>query len=169
MLEPVTDRCIQLEDDMGLKGVDPTSMVELAKQAMELGNDEVVIPDAVLAAMQQGKQWYKIRFNNELERLSRTDAVQRVLQAVNAVLMMGSAFPSIIEAVNWYKIWEDVNTYLGTEYATGEKEFKMKMMQQMQMQQEQMKMQALQVGAESGKNVAEGKKNTAEAQQIQQQ
>jgi len=166
MLEPLVDRCIQLEDDMGLRGVDPTNMAELARQAMEAGNSDVIIPDVVLAAMEKGKQWYKIKFNNELERLSRTEAVQRVLQSVNALLMIGSAFPSIVEAVDWYKIWSDVNTYLGTTYATSEKEFKMKMQKQMEIQQQMLQTQQLQAGAEAGKNISEGRKNAAEAESI---
>lgn len=166
MFEVVIHRCVQLEDDMNLAGVNPTQEKDLARIVEAAGNAQIIVPDAVAQAMKEGKQWYKIKFNNELDRLSKTQAMERVIQSVNAIMMIGQAFPKIVDAVEWYKIWADVNKYLGVDYIKDEEEFKAILIKQMEMQQGAMQMQAMQVGAETGKNIAQGKKHAAEAKQI---
>lgn len=164
--EPLIHRAIQVEDDNNLAGINPYKNKELAVLAEQAQNAQVIIPDVILEAMKQKKQWYKIKFNNELDRLTKTQAMERVMQAVNAIMMIGSAFPMIVEGVEWYAIWQDVNKYLGTDYAKSEKEFKEIILKEMKMRQEQAQLAAMKEGSEVGKNVSSGRKNAAEAEQI---
>jgi hypothetical protein len=164
--EPLVHRCIQLEDDMGLAGVDPYADEGLAKLAKAANNAKVIIPDIVLQAMKEGRQWYKIKWNNELDRLSKTQAMERVIQAVNAILLIGSAFPTIIEAVKWYDIWRDVNKYLGVDYIKDEKEFEAIIKKQIEMREGMMQIEAMKAGATIGKDTASAKKNAAESKSI---
>lgn len=166
MGEPLVHRCIQLEDDNGLAGVNPHLFKDLADAAKKANNAAVIIPEIVIKAMAEGRQWYKIKWNNELERLSKTQAMERVIQAVNSILLIGSAFPQIVEAVKWYEIWKDVNKYLGVDYIKDEKEFEKLMKEQIEIKKGMLQIEAAKAGAEIGKNTAAGKKNAAEANAV---
>lgn len=164
--EPLVHRCIQLEDDNKLAGVNPYEQKSLAEMVTKANNAQIIIPDAVVEAMKAGRQWYKIRWNNELERLSKTQAMERVVQALNTIMMIGAAYPSITEAVEWYALWSDVNKYLGLGYAKNEKEFKAIIEKQIAIKEGMLKVQAAQAGAQIGKDTSTSNKNNASAKSI---
>lgn len=165
MGEPLVHRCIQIEDDNGLAGVNPND-TSLVKMAQDANRAQVIIPAVVLQAMEQGKQWYCIKWNNELDRLSKTQAMERVLQAVNSVALIATVFPQIIEAVKWYELWKDVNKYLGVDYIKDAKEFEAIMKKQIEIKEGMMKIEAMKAGAQIGKDTSSSKKNAAEASAV---
>lgn len=164
--EPLIHRCLQLEDDMNLAGVNPLTQEGLKEIVEQANHAQVIIPAAVLEAMKQGKQWYTIKWNNEIDRLSRTQAMERVIQAVNAVIMIGQVFPHIVEAVEWYDIWKDVNKYLGVDYIKNEKEFKAAVQQQIEMQRGAMEIEAMKAGGQIAKDRASAKKDEATTSKV---
>lgn len=111
-LIPVTKRSISLLMNIGELGANPRTQPERAKRLAELQRNERIIPEAVLQVMEQGKPWYELKFNNELERLMRTEAVQNLLQILQAIIAVSGVYPNIIEAVDWYKMIKDINDNL---------------------------------------------------------
>jgi len=111
-LIPDINRAASILYDMGELGANPVTNANVAQQLRQRGRDERVIPDAVLEIKKRGLPWYEIRFNNELEKLIRTDKIQNLLQVLNAVLMIYQVKPEIIEAIDWYKLLKEINDNL---------------------------------------------------------
>lgn len=162
MLDVVVDRCIQIEDDNGLAGVDPTDEAQV-KAKRQINRSDMIIPEAVLAAMKAGKRWYKVRYNNELERMSKTEGLERIIQLVNGLTMLAAVNPSILEAVKWYDIYKDMNEALGVSYIVDEDEFKATIAQQAELQKQAMMLQAGQAGADIQSKMSKSNKDEADA------
>lgn len=163
LLERNVDRCLQLEDDNGLAGVNPKIDKAGVEQAKQANRPDIVIPEPVLEAMEKGIRWYKVRYNNELERMIKNEAIDRLIQAVNGLTMISALYPQIIEAVEWYKLWKDVNDLLGINYIKDEDEFKVKIMEQAQMQRDAMMLQGAQMGADALHKGAQAEKEVSSA------
>jgi hypothetical protein len=124
MLTPTLVRGLQIEDDLMLYGINPKMRPEEIQKARDLGREDVIIPDAVLEAMEKGIKWYKIKYNGELDRLSRAQNIEKVMNFGNGVGMLAQLKPQILEAINEYGALEDLNSALGTNYVKSEREYK---------------------------------------------
>lgn len=162
-LEPVTKRSLSLLLSMNELGVDPED--PRAKALGERGKQDRIIPSAVLETMKSGRPWFELKFNNELEKLSRTQAVQNLLQILQTIIAVAGVYPDIIEAVNWYKLIKDINDNL--DYNNGilmpEKEFKAKIAGIAQQRQMAMMVEAGKAGSEIQVNQATANKTNKEA------
>jgi hypothetical protein len=163
LLERLINRCVSLLDMMNLVGIDPTEMVDAAEKLRQADRADVIIPDAVLKVKKSGRPWYKIRFNNELEKLSRTQALENIIKVLNVISAMGAMFPTIVQGVEWFQMWKDVNDYLGTDYAIDEKEFKAMVERDMKLREQAIQLEAAQSASQTGKNVAQAQQDGAEA------
>lgn len=167
-LEPVTKRSLSILLAMKELGVDPTD--PRAVKLAEAGKNDRVIPPAVLECMNSGRPWFELKFNNELEKLTRTQAVQNLLQILQTIIAVASVYPDIIEAVNWYKLIKDINDNL--DYNNGilmpEKEFKAKIAAIAEQRRMAMMVEAGKAGAEIQKNTATANKTNKEAQNVKQ-
>jgi len=163
LLERNVDRCLQLEDDNGLAGVNPLKDKPGVEKARKINRPDMVIPEVVLEAMEKDIRWYKVRYNNELERMVKNEAIERIIQAVNALTMFMGLYPEIAEAVEWYKLWKDVNDLLGINYIKDEDEFKAKIMEQAQLQKDAMMLQGGQMGADILQKTARAEKEVSGA------
>ena len=161
MLEPLVHRSVSLLDKVGLMGVDSTIDEKGTKALLDLGRGDVIIPDTILELKKQGKPWYKIKFNSELDKLSRTEAVENMIQVINLVTAIAGLYPSIINAVDWYALVKDLNDYLGLDYVIDAKTFKAIVAQEAKMKQ-------LAMEAQVGKDMAQGGKMAVEAQDMSQ-
>lgn len=168
LLEPLVRRCVSMLYGMDQLGANPVTMVEAAKELKARHKEARIIPDAVLQVMESGRPWFDIRFNNELEKLTRTEAVQALVQILNAITGIAALYPQIIGAVNWYKLLKDINDNLdaNNQILVGEREFKDIIAQQAQQQAAMMALQAGQAGSEIQKNTSSANKQNAEAQQV---
>ncbi len=164
--EPLIHRCVSLLSDMGVLGINPYEASQIANQLAKRGKTERIIPDAVLQCIAEGKPWYRVKFNNELERLSRTEAIERIMHVLNGLGMIAQMFPAILEGVEWFDLWKDINKFLGTDYAINEKEFKQKMMAMMQKQQEAMQIEMGKGKTEAAKNIGTAENQRAQAQRV---
>lgn len=162
-LYPLTDRAISALSTMNELGVNPQVMKEEAMRLISSGMADRVIPDAVMAAKKSGRPWYKIRWNNELNKLTRTEAIQSLTQMLQAVMAVAQVKPEIIGAVDWYKLIDQVEGNLGTNILIGEMKFKQKVEQEMQLQAVSMAMQSGQVQATTAKDNALANKQNTEA------
>jgi len=164
-LEPLIHRCISIEDGLDEGGINRNLFKELATKLLGLGKEERIIPDAVLMCKAQGKPWYKIKWNNALDKLSRTEKLEALLQMLNVITALASMYPAIIEAIDWYKLLQDFKEVLNIQgdFIVSADEFKTKIAQQAQLQAQMMALQAGKAGSEIAGNIAGAKKDAATA------
>ena len=140
LFEPLIARCVAICMDKGICGVAPDDEQAVAEMA-ERGLAERVIPEAVMECINSGKRWYKIHFNNEVEKLGKTDKVDDLIKLINVITAMAALYPQIVEAIDWYGLLADVTKALGaSDNLISANEFKQII--QMQAQQQAMAMQA---------------------------
>jgi len=167
-LVPNSKRAISLLLAMGELGAHPLDAPDLAKKLRENKRNERIIPEEVIEVIESGRPWYELRFNNELEKLTRTQAIESMIQLINSITGIAALNPDIIEAVNWYKLLKDINDNLdyNSQLLISEDEFKEKMAagaaQAAQMQQAQMGL----AGAGAQKDLAQADKAKSEARNV---
>ncbi|MEE9356579.1 MAG: portal protein [Methylococcaceae bacterium] len=156
-LIPDVRRSVSVLDDLGELGINPTINEARATKLRQAGRIERIIPQAVLDVKATGRSWYEIRFNNELEKIIRTEKVQNLLQILQTILAIMQAQPDIVHAVNWYKLLKDINDNLdaNNEILLSETEFKDKMVGIAKQRAEAQTAAMAQSTAETGKTVAQ--------------
>lgn len=167
-LEPTCKRAISVLYRIGELGVDPNTDQARAQALSQRGKTERVIPQAVLAVMQEGRPWYELKFNNELEKLTRTEAVQNLMQVLQSIIAVMQVYPDIAEAVNWYKLVKEINDNLdyNNQVLISEDDFKEKLMAAAQQRAAMMELQAGQAGAQIAKDTSQAQKTTREAESV---
>lgn len=137
-------------------------------QQLKPKRPERIIPDAVQRVMDSGRPWFEIRFNNELEKLIRTQALQNLMQILNVVGAMAALNPDIVEAVNWYKLLSEINQNLdaNNQILLTEVEFKDKMKEIAQLRAGQLAMEAGTAGSQIAKNQSTANRNNQEASNV---
>ena len=172
LLVPLVKRAVSVLFSLGALGVNPYEEPERAQfLVQERGLPERVIPEAVMRVIEKGKPWYTISFNNELERLTKTQAIQDMIQLINSVALIASLEPNIILAVNWYQLLADINENLPeqNQILLSEDEFSQLVAQRAQAMQAAMMAEAGQAQASTQKELAQADKAGAEAQQTREQ
>ena len=166
-LDVVGRRVVSILYGLDQLGVNPITMKDAADRLRSINKADRIIPDAVLQVKEAGRPWFEMRFNNELEKLTRTESVQALIQVLQSITGIAALYPAIIEAVDWYKLLADINDNLdaNNQILIGEKAFKDKLAALAKQQQAMMALQAGQTGSEIQKNTAQGNKSNAEAQQ----
>lgn len=150
---PTIQRAISILWDMGRLGVMPDE--EYAAELQSKGLTERIIPESVLEAIKSGKTWYKITFNNEVEKISNTDKIDNLTQLLQIMQGLLAVNPQLAQAVDWYSLLNDVSGALGFDTAImSEREFKKQIEAQAQQQAQLMNMQAQQLQSQTTKNNA---------------
>lgn len=163
---PTIQRSISILWDMGRLGTLPTD--EYAVELQARGLMARVIPDAVLEAIQSGKTWYKIVFNNEVEKISNTDKIDNLVQLLQIMQGLLAVNPQLAQAVDWFSLLQDVSKALGFDTAImSEIEFKKQMEAQAQQQAQAMQLQAQQLQSQTTKNNASAMKDLDGLENIQ--
>ena len=167
-LEPIIKRSISVLLGFGELGVNPNDEAERAAGLLERGKDERIIPESVLAVMEEGRPWFELKFNNEMEKLMRTEAVQNLLQVLQSITAIAGLYPDIIQAVNWYKLLKDINDNLdyNNQILMSESEFKDQIAAMAQARAAEAQIQAGAAGANIEKDVATANKTNREAENI---
>lgn len=123
------------------------------------GLGQMIIPDAVLEVKKQGRAWYNIRYNNELEKLTRTEGVEQLnifLQGLMAQMQMN---PQIAQAVDWYKLASDfAKSTDNADKVISEDEFKAALQEQAQREQAMMAVQAAETATKAEMQNAQAQK-----------
>lgn len=165
-LDPTGKRAVSIMYNLGELGVNPRTDAARATALMNSGRGNRVIPDAVLETIAKGRPWYELKWNNELEKLTRTQAVQNLLQVLQSIIAISSVYPDIIQAVDWYKLLKDINDNLdfNNQIMYSETQFKAKIAEIAQQRAMALQMQAGQVAAAAGKDLSTANKNNKEAQ-----
>ena len=122
---PTLRRAVTLCYDNNELGVDPRNE-DAVSLIRKVGRGERIIPEAVIQIRDGGKSWFNLQFNTEMEKLTRTDAVDDLLKMLNSVSAVATLYPAIIDAVDWYRMIKDINEKVtpNAQILLGEEEFK---------------------------------------------
>jgi len=168
LLVPLVKRSVNVLYNLGEMGVDARNNPDVIKKFIRTGNAGRIIPQAILDCIDEGRPWFEIKFNNELEKLTRTEAVQNLVQILQAITGISAVYPQIIDAVDWYKLIAEINSNLdqNSQLLIGEDNFKKMIEAQAQAQQQMMQLQAGQAMAQVGKDAASANKQNSEAMNV---
>lgn len=163
MVEPVVKRTIQIEWDLNRLGINAGVFEKQAKMLVSVNKADQIIPESVLWCIENGKQWYKIRFNNELDKISRVERLEALMQMMNVITMIASVNPQILLAIDWYKLLEDFKSALNLQctFLFTADEFKEQVAQEAERQAQAMQMQAMESGARAMKDTSSAAKDQA--------
>lgn len=163
LLEPLICRCVGILLRNDAIGVNKNKYPDIFERVQSIRPD-MIIPDAVIEVLESGKPFFDIVYNNELENLTKTETIEKLLKAIQACQAIAGMYPQIINSVDWYGLYEMfINTLsIDKKMLIGADEFKAGIEQQAQMQQQAMMLQAGQAGSEALKNVSEADKNNRE-------
>jgi hypothetical protein len=165
LFEPLIRRCVSICMENGIMGVDPNNEKEAA-ELIDRGKRERVIPEAVMECIKDGKEWYKIHFNNEVDRLGKTEKVDDLLKLINLITAMMSVNPQISAAIDWYNLLADVCDALGLKHnIISEKDFEAQIAAQAEQQAQLMQAQTGQLQAASNRDNATALKDLGNEQQ----
>lgn len=166
LLEPLTRRCISILDNMNELGYNADTDQDRIKKLKKVNQAKRIIPPAVLQVKKDGRAWFDIRFNNELEKLTRTEAVEKLIQVLQTVTAIAAVYPQITMAVDWYKFLNDINNNLdgSNQILIGENAFKAEIDKMAKQQAQIQALQAGQAGASMTKDLATAGKTSQEAQ-----
>lgn len=165
-LVPMAKRSINVLNSVGELGIDPNKDKEHTQFLNESGKSERLIPQQVLDVMESGKPWFELKFNNELEKLVRTENVQALIQMIQAVTAIAALYPQIAMAIDWYKMLKDINDNLdyNSQILISEKKFKEEILKAAEAQRQAMALQAGEAGAKINKDTAQAKKTNRDAE-----
>lgn len=164
LFEPLIRRCVSICMEKGVMGILPDN-TKAVKDLINKGKRERIIPDAVIECIKDGKEWYKIHFNNEVDRLGKTEKVDDLLKLLNVIQVMMVVNPQISAAINWYALLNDVSDALGLKHnIVSEKEFKAQIAAQAEQQAQLLQAQTGQLQAASNRDNATALKDLANGQ-----
>lgn len=165
LFEPLIRRTVSVCMDKGVLGIDPTDEAVVA-ELTELGVRDRIIPEAVVACIMEGKPWYKIKFNNEVDKLGKTEKVDDLLKLINVIAALMSVNPQISMAIDWYSLLADVSDALGLKQNIfSEQQFKAQVEAQAKQQAALVQAQAAQEQAVANRNNAAAIKDMENGQQ----
>lgn len=115
LFEPLIRRCVSICLDNNVLGVNPVNKEEVTR-LIELGRNDIVIPDAIVECVKENKPWYKIKFNNEVDKIGKTDKVDDLLKMINFVTALISIYPDIALAIDWYGLLKDASEAMNLQH-----------------------------------------------------
>lgn len=168
LLEPLLHRCIGILQTIGAYGIDVQNEPEKALLFMQNGKANRIIPEIVLQAMNEGKRWYKIKFNNELEKLANAETYNNLGQFLMLLQSVASIKPEILQGIKPYKLLElckKITNFDNQNFIASEREFNLILEQiaqanieAQQRQNEAMNAQTAKTMAQAGKDIANASK-----------
>lgn len=125
-LIPDVRRATSICWECGELGVNAAKQPDRARTLTTNNRSVQIIPEAVLQVFASGKPWYELEFNNELEKLLKTQKIQALVQIIQSITAIAALYPDIIHAVDWYSLLKDINDNLDVDakILVSAKEFK---------------------------------------------
>ena len=143
-----------------------TTDAETVEKLQKAGKQERIIPDAVVQVKNEGKRWYKIRYNNDIEKLTRVEVFEDLSKEINIITALMSVYPNISMAVNWHKLLADASDAMGfKDLIMSEKNFKDAIEQQAQQMAAMQQAQIANVQSQTNKNNAGAMNEIGRAEQ----
>lgn len=162
MFIPLIERCIAILWDIGLLGVNPLDPV-LTQKARELKQEHRIIPQEVWATKEQGLKWFKIKFNNDIEKLTRVEIFEDLQKEMGAIGLLLQMNQQLSSAIDWYKLTKKTADSIGfPDIIVSEQSFKEQQEAQAAQMQQMQELQAQNVQSQTNRNNAGALKDTGD-------
>jgi len=172
-IEPTVHRSIQVIQDCGLYGYVLDELGENTEDEIafkeQVIKDGDFIPEEIVNAMKDGKLWYKLKFNGELEKLCNAEiyeAIGRFLQYLDALLQIK---PELVNAINDYEfldLLKSVSNLVNNKVIKSKYQYEEVIAQLEEAQAQQAQQQAMLAQSQMMKDGATASKDMAQAQAI---
>lgn len=164
-LIPDVRRAVSICWECGELGINAHQRPDSAVGLKKLGQHRRIIPPQVLQVFADGKPWYELEFNNELEKLLRTQKVQDLVQLIQGITAIAGLYPDIIHAIDWYELLNALNDNLDIDckIMVTAQEFKKIIADAAKQRQQMQQAQGTQVMASAAKDGASAQQANAQA------
>lgn len=112
LLIPSVRRAVSICWECGELGVNANQNKARAQKLKQANQNNRIIPPQVLQVFRAGKPWYEIEFNNELEKLLKSQKIQALVQLIQGITSIAALYPDIIHAIDWYELLKALNDNL---------------------------------------------------------
>jgi hypothetical protein len=103
----------------------------------------------------KGQSWFDIKYNNEMERLTKTDNVEKLTQLLQGIMAIAQMKPEYLDMVDWYEIVKQYAEITdNSDKIMSRDEFEAVMQQNAQAQQQMMQAELMKKGSEAERNMA---------------
>lgn len=164
-LIPDVRRGVSICWECGELGINAAHRQDDATRLKKLGQHRRIIPPEVLQVFAEGKPWYELEFNNELEKLLRTQKVQDLVQLIQGITAIAALYPDIVHAINWYDLLDALNDNLdvNTKIMVSAQDFKKVIADAAQARAQQQKIESAAAMAGAAKDGASAQQSNAQA------
>lgn len=111
LFSPVIERVVSILLDKGLLGVVPGSWQHM--QALEFGEDPLVIPDVVVDALMRNREVYEINYISPAMRIMRQEELTGITRTVEFAANIAAVRPDIMDNLDLDKIMRRVQELTG--------------------------------------------------------
>lgn len=159
---PTMLRAVNICWDCGELGINPLLDPEKAERMAEF-NSDMIIPSPVLEVIKNGKPWFDIKFNNEMEDIVRSREVEKSMQQMNGLMTGAQVNPALIETEDIYDWYLNFRKALGVqgELKLSSKQFYAKMEDMKQAQSNIANSEQNELDSKTAKNTTEALNNVA--------
>jgi len=113
------------------------------------------VPAEVMDVYNKGQSWFDIKYNNEMERLTKTDNVEKLTQLLQGIMAIAQMKPEYLDMVDWYEIVKQYAEITdNSDKIMSRDEFEAVMQQNAQAQQQMMQAELMKKGSEAERNMA---------------
>lgn len=164
-LIPDVRRAVSICWECGELGINAAQRPDHAAGLKKLAQHRRIIPTEVLQVFADGKPWYEMEFNNELEKLLRTQKVQDLVQFIQGITAIAQLYPDIIHAIDWYALLDALNANLDidTQIMVTAQDFKKTIADAAKQRQQMQQLQGAGAAASAAKDGAAAQNLNAQA------
>lgn len=166
LVEPLAHRIISIIQGCGLFGYIKEDLPEtteeeiLIKQRIE--EEGKIIPDAVAKAMKDGKRWYKLKLNGELEKLANAETYENLGKFLQIIQLIFALSPDTVNALKPYELLiltKEICNLTNEDITLNPYQFKDAMAKIQAQREEEQKIQMLLAQSGIAKNAASAQKD----------
>lgn len=170
LLEPLIHRAISIMQDCNIFGysLEDLKADETLENRDSLIENEEFIPDEIYQAMKDNKQWYKIAYHGELERLSNNElyeALSRFMQFLQFAISIDKNILGAIDTYEFLSFCQTISNLTNQKFLKTKQEYQEMLEQIQQFQQQQLQEQQKLNDAKALSDVSNANKNNAQATQ----
>lgn len=129
----------------------------LMEANMIMGEDGFLgeVPQEVIEMYNSGKSWFDIKYNNEMERLTKTENVEKLTQLLQGIMAIAQMKPEYLDMVDWYSLVKQYAEITDNGDKVMNRElFEAKLQQNAEAQAQMMQMELAKKGSEAERNMA---------------
>lgn len=171
-MTPMIKRVVSIlgSKDIGLLGVDAKKDPESAKKSLQLGRSQEIIPEEILELQSKGKDWFDVKYNNELDQIVNSKALEGFGNFLTIYSELLNLAPELQVAVKPYEMLAFIKKVTGMDtenFMVNSTKYRQAVNSQKQMQAQTMQLQSENIKSDTMKKMAGAEKDVTQAKAAQ--